>query len=144
VPTPPSVSEVVAAVASARLRLHGFYGGCKGTTLFRPLVAVVGSVLPSGAGVTGGATVGDHLPTVTGRTLGCGSGGPPEALFCAAPGVSERGQGSGVVQGRLPVQPPDMPRGAGATNTDPPTTAAPRTQGKAARCGCRYKVTSYE
>ena len=81
-------SEVGAAVASARLRLHRFYGGCKGTTLFRPLVAVVGSVLPSGAGVSGDATVGDQLPEVTGRTLGCGSRGPPEALFSAAHGVS--------------------------------------------------------
>ena len=77
-------SEVGAAVASARLRLHGFYGGCKGTTLFRPLVAVVGSVLPSGAGVTGDATVGDQLPKVIGRTLGCGSRGPPEALSLTA------------------------------------------------------------
>jgi hypothetical protein len=68
VPTPQSASEVVAAVASARLRLHGFYGGCKGTTLFRPLVAVVGSVLPSGAGVDGDTTVGNHLLRVTGRS----------------------------------------------------------------------------
>jgi hypothetical protein len=67
-------------VASAHLCLHGFYGGCKGTTLFRPLADVVGSVLPSGAGVTGGATVGNQLPKVTGRSRGCGSRGPPEAL----------------------------------------------------------------
>ncbi len=65
-----TASEVGAAVASARLRLHGFYGGCKGTTLFRPLVAVVGSVLPSGAGVSGDATVGDHLLRVTGQFSG--------------------------------------------------------------------------
>jgi hypothetical protein len=91
VPTPQSASEVVAAVASARLRLHGFYGGCKGTTLFRPLVAVVGSVLPSGAGVDGDTTVGNHLLRVTGRTRSCGSRGPPEALLVlwVPRGVSE-------------------------------------------------------
>jgi hypothetical protein len=81
VPTPQPASEVVAAVTSARLRPHGFYGGCKGTTLFRPLVAVVGSVLPSGAGVASDATVGDLPRRVTGRTRDCGSGGPPEALL---------------------------------------------------------------
>jgi hypothetical protein len=39
------------------LLLHGFFGGCKGTTLLRPLAAVVGSVLPSGADVSAGAAV---------------------------------------------------------------------------------------
>jgi hypothetical protein len=81
VPTPQPASEVGAAVASAHLCLHGFYGGCKGTPLFRPLAPAVGSVLPSGAGVSGVPTVGNQLPKVTGRSPGCGSRGPPEAYF---------------------------------------------------------------
>jgi hypothetical protein len=80
--TPQLTFEVVAAVVSARLRLRGFYSGCKGTTLFRPLAPGVGSVLPSGAGVDGDTTVGDQLPKVTGKgSGGCGSRGPPEALL---------------------------------------------------------------
>src|SRR4051812_48438031 len=47
------------------LLLHGFFGGCKGTTFFRPLAAGVGSVLPSGADVSADSTVvttyPDHL-----------------------------------------------------------------------------------
>ena len=50
--------SVVSAVASARLRRHGFCGGGKGTTFFRPLAADGGSVLPSGADVTADTAVG--------------------------------------------------------------------------------------
>ena len=105
--TPQPASEVGAAVASARLRLHGFYGGCKGTTLFRPLVAVVGSVLPSGAGATGGATVGNHLPNVTDVVPGLREQRPAGGVACSLDscGVSERGQHCGVVQGRAFRQP---------------------------------------
>jgi hypothetical protein len=71
--TPQLASEVVAAVASARLRLHGFYVGHKGTTLFRPLVADVGSVLPSGADVSVVATVGNQLSRVTGGSPAAGA-----------------------------------------------------------------------
>ena len=54
--------------------------------------------------------------------------------------MSERGQGSGVVQGRS-LNDPRHAAGAGATNTDPHHSGT-EDDGEAARCGCSYKVTS--